>query len=207
MICEKVYGSICDEEVHARLSARLGGYVVEEVPFTWDETHMRVQRKVGSEGTEVGLRLDEETRRRGLRNDDVLGVDAATQHVLVARITPEEAVAVEVEGADPLAVARVAWEVGNTHTPLFAGKAPGTFAFPLNEPLRAALERIPGVTARVACRAGPGASGVVWRGGPRARPRARGTRARGFPRDPSRPGPWVRGGVGWTPSRSFCSCR
>lgn len=149
MICEKVYGSICDEEVHARLSARLGGYVVEEVPFTWDETHKRVQRKVGSEGTEVGLRLDEETRRRGIRNDDVLGVDAATQHVLVARITPEEAVAVEVEGADPLAVARVAWEVGNTHTPLFAGKAPGTFAFPLNEPLRAALERIPGVTARV----------------------------------------------------------
>ena len=149
MICEKIYGSICDEEVHARLSARLGGYVVEEVPFTWDETHKRVQRKVGSEGTEVGLRLDEETRRRGIRDDDVLGVDSVTQHVLVARITPEEAVTVEVEGADPLTVARVAWEVGNTHTPLFAGKAPGMFAFPLNEPLCAALERVPGVAVRV----------------------------------------------------------
>lgn len=149
MICEKVLGSIRDESVHAQLAARLGGYVVEDVPFTWDEAHKRVQRKVGSEGTEVGIRLDEETRRRGIRDDDVLGVDSATQHVLVARITPEDAVAVAVEGADPLTVARVAWEVGNTHTPLFAGAAPGTFVFPLNEPLRDALERIPGVTAEV----------------------------------------------------------
>ncbi len=149
MICEKVYGSIRDEGVHARLAARLGGYVVEDVPFTWDEAHKRVQRKVGSEGTEVGIRLDEETQRRGIRDNDVLGVDGATQHVLVARITPEDAALVAVENADPLTVARVAWEVGNTHTPLFAGPGPGAFAFPLNEPLRAALDLIPGVTAQV----------------------------------------------------------
>ena len=54
MICENVIGSLRDEDMHHELSKRLGGYVVEEVLFSWDECHKRVQRKVGSEGTEVG---------------------------------------------------------------------------------------------------------------------------------------------------------
>ena len=150
MLCDKILGSLRDEGMHARLAARLGGYVVEDVPFSWDEVHKRVQRKRGAEGTEVGIRLDEETRRRGIREDDVLGVDMATQHVLVARIVPEEALVVTVPAGDVTAAAKVAWMVGNTHTPLFAADEPNALSLPMNEPLRAALARIPGVEVRAA---------------------------------------------------------
>ena len=150
MLCDKIMGSLKDEGMHALLASKLGGYVVEDVPFSWDEVHKRVQRKTGSEGTEVGIRLDEESRRRGIREDDVLGVDMATQHVLVARIVPEDAVVVTVPAGDVTAAARVAWMVGNTHTPLFAGDGPCTFCLPANEPLRAALARVPGVEVRAA---------------------------------------------------------
>lgn len=147
MLCEKIIGSLHDEAFRARLGG--DALTVEEVPFTWDEVHKRVQRKRGSKGTEVGIRLDEDARRRGVRDGDVLGVDEEARLALVARIVPEPAAVVRLEHADPLTVARVAWEIGNTHTQLFSCGEPGTFAFPVNEPLCAGLGRIPGVSVSV----------------------------------------------------------
>lgn len=148
MICENVIGSLRDEDVHHELAKRLGGYVVEEVLFSWDECHKRVQRKVGSEGTEVGIRLSEEAQRRGIRDNDVLGIDDFTQHVLVARIKEESALIIQVDEHDVFAAARIAWAVGNTHAPLFAAKHTGCFATSPNEPLRSLLSRMPGVEVR-----------------------------------------------------------
>ena len=48
-----------------------------------------------------------------------------------------------------LEIIRLAWEVGNTHTPLFAGAQMGEFAMPWSEPLMALLRHLPGVTADV----------------------------------------------------------
>lgn len=147
MICEKTLGSIHDDGAHARLSEELGCYTVEDVPFAWDEVHKRIQRKTSVHGVELGIRLSEEDRQRGIRQGDILAVLTDTQRVLVAAIEPAMAVAVEVPQGDVEAAARVAWEVGNTHTPLFAGEEPGTFLVPYSEPLLKGLATIPGVYA------------------------------------------------------------
>lgn len=147
MICEKILGSIHDDGAHARLSKELGCYTVEDVLFAWDEVHKRIQRKTSAGGIELGIRLSEEERRRGIRQGDILAVLADAQRVLVAEIEPAMAVAVEVLRGDVETAARVAWEVGNTHTPLFAGEEPGMFLVPYSEPLLKGLAALPGVHA------------------------------------------------------------
>lgn len=152
MICEKILGSICDARTHARLTEELGSYTIEDVPFAWDEVHKRIQRKVGSDGTELGMRLNEEDRQRGIRQGDILAVLPEARHVLVAALEPTEAIAVEIPQGDVLAAARVAWEVGNTHTQLFAGEEPGVLLVPYSEPLLKGIAALPGVHAQ-ACSA------------------------------------------------------
>lgn len=149
MLCEKIIGSLHDKALHERLAGDASLLAVEEVPFTWDEVHKRIQRKRGSNGTEIGIRLDEDARRRGIHDGDVLGIDERARIMLVAHIVPEPAAVVRLEHDDPLTVARVAWEIGNTHTQLFSCGEPGTFAFPVNEPLCAGLSKIAGVSVSV----------------------------------------------------------
>lgn len=145
MLCEKIIGSLNDGVTHAALAAQMGAYTVEEVPFAWFETHRRINRKAGENGTEVGIRLDDEAARRGIHDGDVLGVNVARCHVLVAHVESASAIVAEVAPGDVTAAARLAWTVGNTHTPLFAGDSEGSFLVPWSEPLKVALEQLPGV--------------------------------------------------------------
>lgn len=148
MICETIIGSLRDAETHVRLSHELGSYTIEEVSFAWDECRRRVMRKTGSRGTDLGIRLDEASWRRGIRSGDVLGIDRGSGRVLVATIEPADALLVKVGEGDLVAAARFAWEVGNTHTPLFSVEGPDEFAAPFSEPLLQIVRTIPDVVAR-----------------------------------------------------------
>lgn len=147
MLCERLLGSMHDGAVCARLADELGSYDEETVDIAWDEAQKRILRKTGSRGTEVGIRLREEDRRRGIRTGDVLGVDAERHLVLVAQIEPADALVLTVEPGDVVAAARVAWEVGNTHAPLFSCAERTSFATPYSEPLLKMFEGVPGVRA------------------------------------------------------------
>ena len=147
MLCERLLGSLRDGAVCARLADELGSYDEETVDLTWDEARKRILRKTGSRGTEVGIRLGEADRRRGIRTGDVLGVDAEEHLVLVARIEPADALVLSVDPSDANAAARVAWEIGNTHAPLFACAEHGNFATPFSEPLLKLFEGVRGVRA------------------------------------------------------------
>ena len=149
MLCEHIEGSLIDGAFTAHLARELGSYEVEDVSFTWDETSKRILRKTGSLGTDVGVRLDEAARARGVKSGDVLGIDWGRHRVFVARVAPTEVIVAHVDAADVVTAARLAWEVGNTHTPLFAGAQMGEFAMPWSEPLMALLRHLPGVTADV----------------------------------------------------------
>ena len=139
MLCEHIEGSLIDGAFTAHLARELGSYEVEDVSFTWDETSKRILRKTGSLGTDVGVRLDEAARARGVKSGDVLGIDWGRHRVFVARVAPTEVIVAHVDAADVVTAARLAWEVGNTHTPLFAGAQMGEFAMPWSEPLMALL--------------------------------------------------------------------
>lgn len=147
MLCERPLGSIAEEAMRSWLAEELGTYTVEEVSFAWDEAAKRILRKRGAEGTEVGIRLTEEVRRRGIRTGDVLGIDRGRRRVVVAYVDSAPAIVARVEPGDAAALSRLAWEVGNTHTPLFAGSCPGEFAMPWSEPLFALVRALPGVAA------------------------------------------------------------
>ena len=127
MICEKILGKIQDPE--------FAGKKVDYVDFPWDEAFKRLHRKKTRAGVDIGINLDDSVLVRGLNQDDVLAVEGDTE------ITVAE---------DQLhMIAKVCYEIGNRHAPLFWGKDRRTFLTPYNEPMLILVRKIPGVEAMV----------------------------------------------------------
>lgn len=138
MLCQKVLGTLSD--------VRFCGLRVDYVDIEWHEAFSRLHRKTSAEGEDVGIRMGDEVLSRGLNQDDVLYADE--QKVVAVNIPSCEAIRMVVEKDHPQQVAKLCYEVGNTHTTMFRGEDDFTFYTPYHEPLMNKINQIHGVTAQ-----------------------------------------------------------
>ena len=154
MLCTEIQGNINDPSAVIALQRRLGGsFDVDTVDFEWDEVRGRVHRKRSAGGRDVGVRLGDWVTRTGLADGDVLGCEptaapGARPVVVAVRLLSAHALIIDVDPSAPVSLARVAWEVGNMHVPLFRGEGERELVAPYSEPLVRMLSRVPAVTLR-----------------------------------------------------------
>lgn len=96
-------------------------------------------------GEEVGIRLDDTVLSRGLYEGDILYLDK--ERALVVHTPKCMVIRVKVDENHPHMAAKVCYEIGNRHAPLFYGEEENTFITPYNEPMYLMLEKLHGVTA------------------------------------------------------------
>lgn len=148
MLCEKVLGNVSDEAFMAEVERRLGRMPEQDpVDFDWHELFKRVHRKVSAGGRDVGVRLGDWVLSRGLAQGDVLGVDESgdATALVVVNLLPTRCLVVEVDPGHVHMLARVGWEVGNTHTPLFWGAGELELLCDYSEPVERLLSGLHGV--------------------------------------------------------------
>lgn len=93
----------------------------------------------------MGIRMDDSILTRGLFQDDV--IYDADGVVIVVNTPPCEAIEVSLAPGHEKYVAKVCYEIGNRHAPLFWGDKENTFITIYNEPMMAMLEKLHGVKA------------------------------------------------------------
>lgn len=163
MRCAEIPGNINDPSFEILLRRRLGGtFVLDEVVVDaaeWQAGPVRLTSEVGLE-IEVDpgavTTADGAGRAAGLLDGDVLatfpseGVRPA--RVVAVRLRSAEVLRISVAAQDLATAARVCWEVGNMHAPLFdgteeTGRDAGTgivLLTPANPVLERMLRSIPG---------------------------------------------------------------
>lgn len=137
MLCEKIVGKVSDD--------RFAGLTVDYVEIEWHEAFGRLHRKTSEGGEDVGIRMENEILQRGLRQDDVLYAD--DKKIIAVKIPPCEAICAKVREDHPGQIAKLCYEVGNTHTSMFRGEDAFTFYMPYHEALMDKVQQIHGVTA------------------------------------------------------------
>ena len=137
MICEKILGNSADPA--------FAGLRKDYVDIPWHDAFSRLHRTISGEGEDVGIRMDHEILKRGLQQEDVLYADA--EKIIVVNIPPCEAIKAVVREDHPAQIAKLCYEVGNTHTSMFRGEDAFTFYAPYHEALFEKINHIHGVTA------------------------------------------------------------
>ena len=136
MVCENILGKLSDIDVT--------GKTVDYVEIEWHEAFKKLHRKVTEGGREIGIRMDDEVLTRGLFQDDVIYMD---EEVVIAVSTPPcEVIEVSMTAGHEMMGAKVCYEVGNRHAPLFWGEN-GTYITIYDEPMLVMLSKIHGVVA------------------------------------------------------------
>ena len=137
MLCEQILGTLSDEQFK--------NLKVDYVDIEWHEAFKKIHRKTTDSGREVGIRLDDFVLIRGLFQDDV--IYDADGVVIVVNTPPCEVIEVSLAPGHEKYVAKVCYEIGNRHAPLFWGDKENTFITIYNEPMMAMLEKLHGVKA------------------------------------------------------------
>ena len=136
MLCEQVLGKLNEFDTT--------GKEIETVDIEWHEAFKKIHRKVTGQGREVGIRMDDSILTRGLFQDDV--IYDADGVVIVLNTPPCEVIEVSLAPGHEKYVAKVCYEIGNRHAPLFWGEN-DTFITIYNEPMLLMLQKLHGVTA------------------------------------------------------------
>ena len=136
MLCEKILGKLEEMDVKGRR--------VEYVEIEWHEAFKKIHRKTSDQGTDVGIRMDDSVLTRGLFQGDVIYAD---EEVVVAVSTPPcEVIEISLTPGHDMMAAKVCYEIGNRHAPLFWGEN-GTYITIYDEPMMAMVSKIHGVRA------------------------------------------------------------
>lgn len=165
MLCCEVLGNLGDHG----FAAGLGDFDVDHVDIDWHEAFKKLHRKTSEQGREVGIRLGDWVLSRGLSDGDVLGVvegeggcgadgraavagagAGGKKTVVAVRLLPTKCLVVDVAEDHPFMLAKVGWEVGNTHTPLFYGEGAYQVLCEYSEPLERLLSGAHAVELTVA---------------------------------------------------------
>lgn len=137
MLCEQIYGKLSETD--------MAGKAVEFVDVEWHEAFKRIHRKTTDKGREVGIRLDDWVLSRGLLQDDVIYMDDSL--VIAVNTPPCEVIEISFEEGHSFMAAKVCYETGNRHAPLFWGETYDTFVVIYDEPMLAMLSKLHGVKA------------------------------------------------------------
>ena len=136
MLCEQVLGKLHDFDTT--------GKTIEYVDIEWHEAFKKIHKKTTDKGTEVGIRMDDSILARGLYQDDVIYAD--DEKLVVINTPPCEVIRVSLTPGHEKMAAKVCYEIGNRHAPLFWGEN-DTFITIYNEPMLVMLQKIHGVQA------------------------------------------------------------
>ncbi len=136
MVCEQILGKLQDFDTSKRS--------IEYVDIEWHEAFKKVHKKITDKGTEIGIRMDDSILTRGLYQDDVIYVDE--NKLIVVNTPPCEVIRISLTTGHDRMSAKVCYEIGNRHAPLFWGEN-NTFITIYNEPMLSMLRKIHGVKA------------------------------------------------------------
>lgn len=134
MLCNQILGTL--------RSINTSGKILEYVDIEWHEAFGKIHRKTTDHGTEVGIRMDDSVLTRGLLQDDVIYMDE--ERIIAVHTPPCEIIRIFVEDGHEKMTAKVCYEIGNRHAPLFWGED-NSFITIYNEPMLTMLSRIHGV--------------------------------------------------------------
>ena len=137
MICEKILGTLDELDV--------AGKTVEYVDIEWHEAFKKIHKKTTNTGREVGIRMDDSVLTEGLYEGKVIYMDDGL--VIAVHTPPCEVIRVTVKPDHRFMTAKVCYEIGNRHAPLFYGEDEYTFITPYNEPMLQMLSGLHGVEA------------------------------------------------------------
>lgn len=135
MICENLDGTLDELNVSDR--------TVEYVEIEWHEAFKKIHRKKTDSGREVGIRMGDWVLKRGLQEGDVIYQDDSL--VIAVHTPPCEIIQIKIQAGHKKAAAKVCYEIGNRHAPLFYGKDEDSFVTPYNEPMLEMLQKFHGV--------------------------------------------------------------
>ena len=138
MLCEKILGKVGDPQFR--------GLDVDYVDIEWHGAFTRLHRMVSRDGEDVGIKMGHEVLKQGMNQDDVIYVDE--KKVIAVNIPACEAIKAVVRQDHPQMIAKLCYEVGNTHTSMFRGEDDYTFYAPYHEALLEKVSRIHGVNAQ-----------------------------------------------------------
>lgn len=140
MIYTKIIGKLS--------SAEFKDKPVDYVDFEWHETYSKLHRKTSRDGRDVAVSLDDSIFKIGIKPGDVFGVDEDGT-VIAADVFATDVLSVKIENPDFFSTAKVAYEIGNCHAPLFAGKGDNELITIFNEPMQKLLEGLHGINLKV----------------------------------------------------------
>lgn len=139
MLCEKILGNMKDAE--------FAGKTVDYVDIEWHEAFKRLHKKTTASGREIGIKLGDDVLTHGLRTGDVLY--ASGDYVVAVRIPACDAIVIDIDKGHEHMAAKVCYEIGNRHAPLFSGDDTLQFITPYNGPMYKMLERLHGVSVEI----------------------------------------------------------
>ena len=139
MLCEKILGNVNDD--------KFSNLDIDYLDIEWHEAFKKIHKKTTKSGIEVGIRMDNEILKRGLRQDDVLFLDE--NKVIAVNIPECEAIVINIDKNHLNMIAKVCYEIGNKHATLFWGENENEFNTTYNEPTLLMLQKIHGVNAKV----------------------------------------------------------
>ena len=142
MVSEAILGRITDPQ--------FAGCQVDYVDIEWHETFKKLHKKVTHSGQQIGIRLGDDVLRNGLNAGDVLYREG--NDIVAVHIPPCEVIVVEVDRGHARMAAKVCYEIGNRHAPLFWGDHDFQFLTPYNAPMLSLLSKLHGVETRVETR-------------------------------------------------------
>ena len=136
MIYTKIQGKLSDPAYQNK--------PVDYIDFEWHETYSKLHRKSSRQGRDVAISLDDSILKIGIKPGDVFGVDSDGT-VIAADVLATDVLSVKIENPDFFSTAKVAYEIGNCHAPLFAGKSENELITIFNEPMQKLLEGLHGI--------------------------------------------------------------
>lgn len=139
MICTKILGNIDSFDPAGRR--------VETVDIEWSDANKKIHRCVTSSGEEIGIRMDDTVLTRGLYEGDVIYEDP--ERIIVVNTPPCQIIDIRIDNKYPAQIAKVCYEIGNRHAPLFRGEDNFQYIVPYDEPMLAMLKKIPHADAEV----------------------------------------------------------
>ncbi len=111
---------------------------IDYVDVNWYDSGKRIHRLVTNNGVEIGIRLDSEKITRGLLQGDVL--ETRNDNAIVVNILEYKCISVKVQ--DLKTVAKVCYEIGNRHSPLFYSEDYTELVLPYDKPILEMLKRM-----------------------------------------------------------------
>lgn len=130
MIVERPIGNLKDEEYK--------DLEVDYVDFEWFELRRRIQKVTSRGGREVGLRWSQDTLSEGLMQDDVIAVEDG--EAIAINVKPAEAIVAKIGSVRE--AAKLCYEIGNRHAPLFFGENFDEIIMPYDKPMLVMLEKL-----------------------------------------------------------------